>query len=319
MITELVRDYPGPDWYLMEQSQTLKDLFDDDLANFTGFDTSLTAAFGTAWQTLIDNAVNYKDDTTVSADLGTQAGTVEQAMQACREVYMDIIYFAEQAFGNNAAVLRGFGKGTAYKQASNAQGRMFNFMDELSQIAVRYQAELVAAGCPAATITNIATVRDAFQAANREQNKSVKDRPVITQGRLAAYNALYAATRKVIDAAQRVYRNNAAKLGQYTYSPLINHNNTDTATGTINPETTALVIELPYLATRQLALSNTGTVSLTFALSLNGTTSTGTPVVVDPGNSLAITTSDLGPSGNFIVVTNLNTTTAGDYEVEYEL
>lgn len=305
MINELTRDYPGTDWYLMEQSQTLKDFFDDDVADFEAFDTSLNAAFGNAWQTLIDKAVNYKDDTTVSAELGTQTDKVDEAMQACRNMYMDIIYFAEQAFGANSPVLRQFGKGNAYKQASNAQGRMFDFMDELSQTAVSYQAELVAAGCPAATIANIATVRDAFKAANRTQNKSVKGRPVITQDRLKAYNDLYAATRKVIDAAQRVYRNNAAKLGLYAYNPVMQHGDTtESLDFTLAPNEVKVIAQLTFDAARALSFKNTGATTIRFGLSTTADFPAGGFVTLALNSQAGTTMGNMGTEGTFLLAQN---------------
>ncbi|MES2619941.1 MAG: hypothetical protein V4615_03745 [Bacteroidota bacterium] len=211
MEDEIQRDYPGADYYLMEQSQLLKDLLTDDLADFTAFDLEFVAAFLIAWQTAIDDAVNYTDDNIVSAQIVTEGVSVNIEMQNCMNKYHDIMYFAAKAFGKRSTVLREFGQGTAYRKAVKSQERMFGFMDEFSKTAIKYTAELTAKGCPPAFITGIATVRDALNTTNRSQNLSIKARPVISQGRVIVYNALYTITRLVIDAAQNVYRTNPAK------------------------------------------------------------------------------------------------------------
>lgn len=218
------RSYKGADWYLLEHSQTLLDQFADDQADFEAYDTAFANPFAEDWQQTIGGAVNYQDDTATQADIAIQTGTVKQQMELCRLKYDDVIYFAQKAFGKNAIEIRAFGKGTTYTAASRSQGKMHNFMDELHQAAEKHKLKLIAAGFTQLKIDEIATLRDSFQTANRNQNSLKTDRPEISQGRLNTYNTLYNNfTAKAIAAAQLVYRTNPAKLNQYTYKPPVKH------------------------------------------------------------------------------------------------
>lgn len=227
MANKRKRSYKGPDWYLMEHSQTLHDLFEDDKAGFSAYDPDFADPFETDWQDAIDAAVNYQDDTAVKADIGIKTGTVAEQMALCRAKYDDVIYFAQKAFGKKGRELKAFGVGKQYTAASRSQGKMRDFMDELHQAAEKHKVKLIAAGFIQPKIDEIATLRDSFTTSNSQQNKLKKDRPEISQGRLDTYNTLYDDfTLKVTDAVQLAYPTNPAKQNQYSYNPPVQHRNT---------------------------------------------------------------------------------------------
>lgn len=147
MATEKIRrSYDGSDSYMLENGQTLHDLFVLDLADFVAQVPDLDDPFAADWQDAIDAAVNYQDDTATQADIAIQTGSVKQQMELCRLKYDDVIYFAQKAFGKNGIEIRAFGKGTTYTAASRSQGKMRNFMDELHQAAEKHKTALIAAG-----------------------------------------------------------------------------------------------------------------------------------------------------------------------------
>lgn len=221
---KIKRNYNGPDWYLTEQSQTLCDLFEEDQAEFEAFDSTYADPFRTdVWQAAIDAAVNYKDDSTVVAEVQAKSDEVAILMKGGRDKYSEIMYFAQKAFGHSSPILKQFGKGKKYNEAAKSQGRMYNFLDELSQAANKHKVKLGTVNCTQAIIDSIATVRDAFNTGNRDQNVMKADRPEISQGRVTVNNALHQITNDVITAAKSVFKTNPAKQGQYTYHPPINH------------------------------------------------------------------------------------------------
>jgi hypothetical protein len=217
------RTYTGSDSYTLENGQTLHDLFVLDLAEFIAKLPELDDPFAQNWQDAIDAAINYTDDSVILGQIAPQTLSVTEAMKAGKEKYNEVIFYAAQHFGKNSPVLKEFGKGKAYDTAIRSQEKMFQFLDELSTTANKYNTQLIAKGYTQAAIDEIATLRNALNANNRAQNLSIKGRPVISEGRTIAYNLAYSYQRKVIDAAQLVYKNNPAKLEQYTYSPPVNH------------------------------------------------------------------------------------------------
>ncbi len=217
------RKYKGSDSYMLEQSQTLHDLFDLDKADFIAKVTDLDNPFAANWQTAITAAINYTDDSVILGQIAPQTFTVTEAMQAARDKYTEIIFYAERAFGKTSPVLKEFGKGNAYLKAGKSQEKMFQFMDELSATANKYKTQLIAKGTTQPAIDEIANLRDALNTGNRAQNLAIKGRPVISEGRTKAYNTASDFMRLVLDAAPLVYKDQPAKLGQYVFNPPVNH------------------------------------------------------------------------------------------------
>lgn len=217
------REYRGSDSYTLENGQTLHDLFVLDLADFVAKVPDLDDPFADDWQDAIDAAINYTDDSVIQGQIAPQTLSVKEAMQAGKEKYNEVIFYAAQHFGKTSPVLKEFGKGKAYESAIRSQEKMFQFLDELSATANKYKTQLIAKGYTQAAIDQIATLRDALNTTNRAQNLAIKGRPVISEGRTIAYNLAYSYQRKVIDAAQLVYRTNPAKLNQYRYNPPVKH------------------------------------------------------------------------------------------------
>lgn len=219
----LRRTYIGSDSYTLENGQTLHDLFVLDKTDFTSKLPELDDPFADDWQDAIDAAVTYTDDSVILGQIAPQTLSVKQAMQAARNKYTEVIFYAAQHFGKNSPALKEFGKGKAYDTAIRSQEKMFQFLDELSATANKYKTQLIAKGYTQAAIDEIAALRNALNTNNRVQNLAIKGRPVISEGRTIAYNLAYSYQRKVIDAAQLVYRTNPAKLNQYTYKPPVKH------------------------------------------------------------------------------------------------
>src|SRR4051812_43026699 len=97
-LKKIRRTYLGPDWYLIEQNQTLCDLFEDDVADFEGFDITYQDLFRVdVWQAAINAAVNYKDDSTVVAEVLEKSSEVTVLMNTARDKYSEIMYFAQKA------------------------------------------------------------------------------------------------------------------------------------------------------------------------------------------------------------------------------
>ena len=65
----------------------------------------LDSAFATDWLATIDLALGFKSDNTVVSEQKGRTGTVQSAMADCKEIYNDILYFAEKAFKTDTGKL----------------------------------------------------------------------------------------------------------------------------------------------------------------------------------------------------------------------
>jgi hypothetical protein len=87
--------------------------------------------------------------------------------------------------------------------------------------------------------------------------------------------------------------------------------------GDIAPAATALIVKLPYLASRTFTFKNIGTVPLIFSLEEDGGTTAGIPITVSPGGSAQRSTKNLNNNlhAEDLQVRNADAGISGSYEV----
>ncbi len=315
MNKRLLRTYEGSDTFMLESAEVMQAAFVGDLADFTAFDTSLDAAFATAWNTAIAAARATATDPTIVGEQKDRTQQVQAAMEQCRNAYTDLIYFAEKAFRTQPGILKKFGKGESYLKARQNQPRMLELMEEIAATATEYTAQLTAAGAPASVINAPAAAHANLKTLNIDQNLYIKDRMEYTRERIEAYNAVYAIMAQVVEAAQRVYRNNREKRNQYIYNPP--SSNLRTISLSLPPSgVIATLLNAPYRPGRDIRLRTTAPIEV--ALSTDGTNpgiNGWLPVTAGPTHSADV--EDLGPEGDFIIARNTGTETA-DILFKYE-
>lgn len=315
MSNQILRNYDGTDTFMLESAEVMLAAFLPDLPDFTAFDTTLDATFATNWQTAITTARSTATDNTVVGEQKDRTQQVQQAMAQARNAYMDVIYFAEKAFKNQPGILQKFGKGDSYRKAHKTQPRMLEFFEELVATVTQYTTQLTAAGAPAATLSAPAAALTALTNLNVSQNLQIKQRPVFTRERIESYNTVYSFMEQVSEAAQRIYRNNPEKLGQYMYNPpRINYT---TINQNIAGGGTQLVLaNIPYQPARNIRLQTNQPIDI--ALSTDGNTpgvNGWIPVTANTNHSGEI--QDLGPEGDYVLIRN-NGPAAADVVFKYE-
>jgi hypothetical protein len=322
MANELKRNYEGSDAAMLEASETMQAQYLLDVADFTAFDTTLTLNFGNDWAAAIEAAlVSDSDDLVVAQQLQT-SNQVAEAMKNCTENYSDVMYFADKAFKGNKEVLQEFGRGAKYERARKSQPRMVDFMEELHRTAIKYTSQLTAKGCGAGTIAAIETAGLNLRSKNTAQNLTIGGRPVVSRERVILLNAAYAPMAQVIDAAQRVYRNNAAKMGQYSYTPIIQHGSTESVTLNLGGNAPVQIVALEYDAEREITFRNAGPSTVEVQLSVDSTNPAGPWQTVGANDAaLTITSSQLALAGNYIIARLANNPGAqlAQLEVEWEV
>ena len=238
-----------------EAGQTMHDLLEDDLADFTGFDSEIDPDYVLAFQAAITAAATQPTDETVLDGIEDLTQTVEEQMELCRTNFQDSKYFIERAFPNRQSIRNKFGFDD-YDKASKSQKLMIGFMDNFSSVANEYSVELGAVGYGAAAIAEIAARRDALIGANRNQEQAIKNRPVQTQERIQKLNAMWVIMQRISKISKRIYKDNWAKFHQYLLPGTANEPDVEfNALGTITTSEDGSPIEGATIAANALGIS----------------------------------------------------------------
>lgn len=310
----MARHYSTSDEYMAERSDTLQSLFVENLADFTAFDPGLDADFADEWQDAIDTAVAAQSGETVDDQVQQLTQIVDDAMKACRKKYIEVKYFFGQAFPNDLGVMKEMGADN-YERARKRQMRLVFFTEALHAAAEKFKLQLIAKDYTQVKIDEIATLAAALKTANKNQNALLNGRPSLTQEREKIFNDCFAFTKRVCEAALSVYYDNEVKQGLFVFIPSGSSGNSEFFEGTVAAGATVMVDDFTYNANMRFDMENTGTTLLTFALSLDGTTPTGTSVQVPAGETESLLASEMAPAGTSLIVTN-GGGTQGSYSVE---
>ena len=310
----MARDYSSTDEYMVERSETLQGLFSDagNLPDFTVFDPNLDAAFAAQWQTAIDAAVATVSGETVDDQVVQLTQIVDGAMKNCRKKYIEVKYFFNLAFPGNVGIMKEMGLDD-YVTARNRQMRMVFFTENLHAAAEKNKVALIAAGYSQLRIDEIETFRAALQTANKNQNKFLKGRPVLTQEREKIFNTCFGFTNRVCDAALSVYYDDDVKGGLFVFEPS-GGNNSEFFDGLIGMGVEKHVDDFTYNVNIKFILTNTGTNPLEFQLKEAGVF-VGNIVMVAPGATVEKMATDFFTSGDSIWVRNPGPGD-GSYEIE---
>lgn len=312
---ENIRNYGGSDAYLLEQSAVLRTIFENETAVFTAFDTKMDAAFLTNWLNAENEALKFTDDATV---VGEMVGKTQVVMDVARRgglLWREVKYFVDKAFPNQPAKMQQFGLGS-YDLARRTQPTLITFLHQLNNMCQKHKTELVDAGMPSAKITAVENLQIELQNANTDQEYFMKQRKVMSSQRIEKMNACYAYVSKVIEAAQIIFSEDAARRGRFVFYPGTETTKETVFSGKIESGNSA-TIPVTYKKDAIFTFQNSGTEPLAFFLSEDGTSNIGQVVELAGGKALTYTMEQMGPTGKFLVVRNLGGAEA-NYEVNIE-
>lgn len=303
MKNKFVRAYSGSDSNMLSTSGALLLLFNEDIAAFSAFDTTLDAAYATAWDAKINAAQEALPDSYIK---DVQAGKTEivlALMEQAKEKYNEVKFFAQKVFRDSPAAQNEFGI-DSYDKARKSQDAMIILLGEIHYACQKYATELIAGGYDQLKIDGILALKHSLDDANNEQDGFKKGRPTLTQERIVALNECFMATRTVIDAAMVVFYNNPARRKAYVYEPYkgssSNSNHSEVITKQVlNDGSTTLAFTIPYLGSRQFIVKNTGPADVEIFLANDANSKTGS-YIVPPGVQEVLTSNMLGVEGDHV-------------------
>ncbi|MFN8281964.1 MAG: hypothetical protein U0U67_02055 [Chitinophagales bacterium] len=316
---EIIRLYSGSDASMIAEANTNYGLLTADLAHFTAFDTTMTVAFLADYLEAITKAETVLSDAVIIDQMAGKTRAVSITMDKARSKYMDMKFYFMKAFANDITVQNEFGVND-YPLARRNTDEMINFLEGMYYVSLKYKPQLLAIGCPSASIDEIDTIRLELKTGNFSQDMFIKGRPVLTSDRIVLLNNCFSYMTLVNAAAQRVFKDNYAKKNQYVYNPSPADNgggSDDEFIGTVNPGAVKTITTIDEDAT--IIMSNTGTEKLYFALSPTEGAG-GIDFTVLPGETLNKLSSEMSPDGDgtFLLVKNPEGV-IGNYEVTIEI
>lgn len=320
-MTTIKRMYQGTDASMTETARTIYNLVLQDLPTFSSINARFTEAFVADFLNQINAADQVVTDAETASALAVETEQVLTAMDSARLLYNRIKNHALWAFPQSAATVKEFTNG--YREASRVQAQMIVFLDTLENVAQKHIADLTdpnKGGMPASLLSDIATVREALQQKNTQQEFKKKERPVLTETRINTLNTCYLTMASINSTAQIVFYNQPAKRAQYVYKASTGTSESDNYSGTVAANETKVIANLVFEANRFISFENRGLVPLQFDLSTDTTTLEGEVVEIGGG---AVVNQQMGSliegvtEGTTLnlLVRNLSATEEGNYWV----
>jgi hypothetical protein len=313
--TEMKRNYLNTDAQMTEFARVAYNLMNSDLAKFTAFDSTLTAAYATQFLTAITAAETVVADTAVVDIQVQKTELIQTAMEKAKGKYADVKYFVQKTFPSSVATQNEFGLND-YERARKSSPQMIQFLDEMSKACVKYQTQLVAKGFNAAAIAEILTIRTELETANTNQEVFKKQRPKLTEDRIIVLNRCYNFIAQINAAAQRVYKDDFAKQKQFVYT-VSSTSGIVTLSGEVAANSTKNAGTIPFSTDNVFTFKNVGLVPLIFCLSATDTVE-GTEVAIGGGATISKAADELNAGATNILVKNTDATGVGAYEIEVD-
>lgn len=212
---------------LIQHAEVTAESLPDDIDDFIAFDSTIEAGYPTKISEALAKHNAMKPDALIVNEQAELTQKVNTAIANCNTTFKTILFFVKKAYANNMAVQKQFGINEIEKVRKN-QPKLVLFMETLAQTAAKYKTDLVTAGCNQAVIDQLPTQAETLRTANIAQEKSKKERSVITQERVAVMNEIYSVLKPIHDITQVIYSDDPARLAKYSLPfPKSSNNNPD--------------------------------------------------------------------------------------------
>ena len=211
---KIYRKSPLPDAVLYEYGSKVAMSLEDDLADFSAFDSTINRGFIHTLQDALGGVREVKKDEVMVDEQTQLTDEVYQKMAACNEGYKTVAYFVRHTFDGDTGIQNEFGLNDI-KGARNNQPKMVFFMDSLAKTAAKYKDQLVKGGMNPDTIDALPRLAEELHEANQRQEQFKDERAELTQERIKRVNTLHAPLARISDIAKIIYADDPAKLSKY--------------------------------------------------------------------------------------------------------
>lgn len=239
----VVRKYRKPDTLLIEQALVLAGLFEADLEQFGPFAPQFNTEYVTRWRADITAADELMNDTQVVDGIQILSEELFNLLGESRDHFQSMAFYVKRAFAQSKAVQNYFGL-DKYDFYRRTVMRMRELLQQAWRAAEKpeYKPLLVAQGFVQANITRLQTLAADLLQKNDDQEDLKRQRLVLTEQRVNAFNKVWEYMVDVSEAAKIIFSNDPAKLQQYLLYPETPDNKpvfegVGTVSGTITDDT----------------------------------------------------------------------------------
>lgn len=311
---DISRNFSLSDADVFVKSKVIHRHFVDDLADFIAFDPTFADPFAADFLAKIDAAQIMFSDRSIVTTQAVATDVVEKSMRKGREGYRFLMFFVAKAFPKDKSVWIEFGF-KDYRRTKKSQTGFFNFLKQAHQTAVKYAAELNAAGFDNVRIEEIKTLADTLLANDLKQEEWKGLRPVSARKRIKALNEIWTTVRIIRRAGKLIYADDYGKYQRYLGEKQAKSKRL--ITREIQPSSIANVVKSKFTAETTFKLHNTGTTQLLFGLCKNMTQVPNVSgIILEAGAEQTLTAATLGKydkSHTFINAFNLSDETIGKF------
>ena len=207
------RKFTITDAKLLEHGSVVVKSLEDDLEDFSSFDSTINRRFIDKLQEAIDAGYQIYSDRVIKYQLAQLTDEVNLKMDACKNAYETVTYFVKKVFKDNPSVQDQFGLNDS--RPGNNHLEMIIFMGSLAKTAAIYKDPLVKGGINPDIIDTLPKMQEELYEAKNRQEMFKKERGKITYERVKRMNALYDMLKGISDIARLIYADNPAKLNKY--------------------------------------------------------------------------------------------------------
>ncbi len=214
------REYNKSDDLMLEQAQTMHNLLEADLADFTAEYISINAAYLADFQTAIDEAYAMPSATEEYNELELLTENVEALMTQSRQLYQKLSSYIKLIYPNSKAIHNIF-YADEYVSVRRSQPGMIRLLGRCYEKAnsAPYKAALIAEGFLQLDIDQLEALREDLFEANEAQEKLAKELLLKTEERIKKYNLVWAFMQKTSATSKQVYVDSPAKQEMYLLYP----------------------------------------------------------------------------------------------------
>ncbi len=213
-MNKIYRKSPLPDAVLYEHGSKVVVSLEDDIKDFSAFDSTIDGGYINTLQGALDGVKDVKKDEVVVDEQNQLTEGVNRKMAECNQGYKTVAYFVRYTFDGDKGIQNEFGLNDI-KGARNNQPKMIFFMDSLAKTAAKYKDQLVEGGMNPDTIDALPKLAKELYEANQRQEQFKDEREEITQERIHRVNALHEPLARISDIAKIIYADDPAKLNKY--------------------------------------------------------------------------------------------------------
>jgi hypothetical protein len=206
---------------------------------------------------------------------------------------------------------------------------MLNSMRDNDFYTYSQQVHLIATSVPIATLTpfgilaadlsSLSTKNGEFLALIQEPRLRIGERSAEFSNLERLFEQTDELLKLKLDNVMPIFQvNNPTLYAAYTNARGIDDTGAIVAAdyeGSVPISTIQLIATIPYLISRTFYIKNTGSTAFTFGISTNTTSLEGTPVSVAPGSEVQRLSSNLGATGDNILINNTESSMGASYEI----